>query len=146
MKSDDRKWYKLDFPNPKFGYDYVMLKSEREDWGREYDYVVVWLDVDKVIKSTTRGKQKWPNLASWEDGKKEVFIDAWNPHKEDLERGLCFMPRITLYEPSGEEDETRDVMFGNGRHRTEFFSVNGAQKMPFETRRKNKDYLTEYYG
>jgi hypothetical protein len=56
------------------------------------------------------------------------------------------MPRITLYEPSGEEDETRDVMFGNGRHRIEFFSVNGAQKMPFETRRKNKDYLTEYYA
>jgi hypothetical protein len=79
MKSDDQKWYKLDFPNPKFGYDSVMLKSEQEDWGREYDYVV-WLDVDKVIKSTKRGKQKWPNLASWEDGKEEVFIDTWNPH------------------------------------------------------------------
>ncbi len=68
MKLDDQKWCKVDFPNPKFEYDYAMLKSEREDWGEEYDYVVVCLDVEKVIKSTKRGKQKWPNLADWEDG------------------------------------------------------------------------------
>ena len=57
MKSDDQKWHKVNFSDPKFGYDYAMRKSEREDWGDEYDYVVVWLDVDKVMKSTKRGKQ-----------------------------------------------------------------------------------------
>ncbi len=107
---------------------------------------MVWLDVEKVIKSTKRGKQKWPNLADWEDGKKEMFIDAWSPHKEDLEGGLCYIPRITLYEPSGDVVKTRNVMFGNGRHRTEFFRVNGVQKLPFETRKKNRDYLIQHYG
>ncbi|GKT11929.1 MAG: hypothetical protein ISEC1_P0902 [Thiomicrorhabdus sp.] len=104
------------FPYPKFVYGYAMLKSEREDWGEEYDYVVVWLDIEKVIKLTKHRKQKWPHLTDWVDGKIEIFIDAWSPHKEDLEAVLCFMPRITLCEPSASGDvvKMRDVIFAMG--------------------------------
>lgn len=163
-----QKYIRLDLPSPIAAYDYVELLSEREEWTNDDPWVTVWLDIEKVIFFTKTGGQSWPKAPQhWENGKLDYFIDAWDPNRVSTIGALADMPRISYFYEEPKRLPVRKswwqmlkrllgvqvadellyvpgfayVVFGNGRHRTEFLRYNGVLVMPFETRKSHAPKL-----
>lgn len=151
---------KINLPDPFADYRYVEMHSEREFWDEGGPYSVAWLDVEKVVALTLNGNQEWPSHPSlWTKDKYDFYIDAWNPSAPSGKRQLAHMPRIAIHSidvsrqgicgsvQSGisalfkRQPKTRDlkymIVFGNGRHRTEFFRAQGVRCLPFEVRARH---------
>lgn len=156
--------YKVSLPLPFDEYEYVELISERASWNCGDDpYVVVWLGIEKVKYYTQQGGQGWPSTKDMRQ-RDAFFRRAWNPHNGKTFESLAYMPRISslIYEeqirPTFYEHlfvklgliEPKkiitkfDVIFGRGRHRTEFLLSRGVKCMPFETRKSNVELLLDF--